>query len=268
MTPGIFAVKLPTMYTRILKRPDHSFFLFGPRATGKSTWLRHNFQDAEWFDLLRSDVYLPLLRDLSLFRKRVLALTTGSWVVVDEVQRIPALLSELHALIAERGNEYRFALCGSSARKLRRMDVDLLAGRVFERRFFPLTAAEIGNDLDTERLLAFGALPKVCSEPHHAIDILEAYVHTYLQQEIQQEALVKDMGSFDRFLQVAAIMNGQVVNAAGISRDAGVARQTVQRFFTVLVDTLVGTWLPAWNPRLKVKEVSKPKFYFFDPGVV
>ena len=148
------------------------------------------------------------------------------------------------------------------------MDVDLLAGRVFDRRFFPLTIEELGEDIPVEELLHFGVLPKVRAEPHHAVDILEAYVHTYLRQEIQQEALVKDLGSFDRFLEAAAIMNGQVVNTAGIARDAGAARPTVQRFFSVLVDTLIGTWLPAWNPRAKVKEVSKPKFYFFDPGVV
>ncbi len=211
---------------------------------------------------------MPLSRDPSLFRRRVLALPAGSWVVVDEVQRLPALLSEVHALIAERGDAVRFALSGSSARKLRRMDVDLLAGRVFERRFFPMIADELGADLDADRALAFGLLPKVCAEPHHAVDILEAYVHTYLQQEIQQEALVKDIGAFDRFLEVAAIMNGQVVNTSAIARDAGVARPTVQRFFSVLIDTLIGVWVPAWTPRRRVKEVGKPKFYFFDAGVV
>ncbi|MFH1436970.1 MAG: DUF4143 domain-containing protein [Pseudomonadota bacterium] len=256
------------MYTRILGKPDHSFFLFGPRATGKTTWLRSVLPDAQWHDLLRSDVYLGLVRDPAMLRKRVVSLLPGSWVVVDEVQRIPALLREVHALIAEYGDRYRFALSGSSARKLRRMDVDLLAGRVFERLYFPLTAVELGADLQVDRLLRFGSLPKVCSEPRHAIDILEAYTHTYLQQEIQQEALVKDLGAFDRFLEVAAIMNGEMVNTAGIARDAGVARPTVQRFFSVLVDTLIGTWVPAWNPRMKVKEVAKPKFYFFDPGVV
>ncbi len=257
-----------TMYARSLKPPRHSFFLFGPRSTGKTTWLRSVLPDALWQDLLRSEVFLALSRDPSLLRRRVTALPPGSWVVVDEVQHLPALLREVHALVSECGDDYRFALSGSSARKLRRMDVDLLAGRVFDRRFFPLTLEEMGEDAPIEELLHFGAMPKVRAEPHHAVDILEAYVHTYLRQEIQQEALVKDLGSFDRFLEAAAIVNGQVVNTAGIARDAGAARPTVQRFFSVLVDTLIGTWLPAWNPRVKVKEVSKPKFYFFDPGVV
>lgn len=256
------------MYTRRLRLPDHSFFLFGPRATGKTTWLRSVLPDALWQDLLKSEVFLALSRDPGLLRRRVTALPPGSWVVVDEVQHLPALLREVHALIAEYGDDYRFALSGSSARKLRRMDVDLLAGRVFDRRLFPLILDELGEDTPIDELLRFGALPKVRAEPHHAVDILEAYVHTYLRQEIQQEALVKDLGTFDRFLEAAAIMNGQVVNTAGIARDAAAARPTVQRFYSVLVDTLVGTWLPAWNPRVKVKEVSKPKFYFFDPGVV
>ncbi len=256
------------MYTRVLEPPDHSFFLFGPRATGKSTWLRSRYPSAQWYDLLRSEVYLPLLRDPSRIRRRVLALPAGTPVVINEVQRIPALLSEVHAIIAEEGDAYPFALSGSSVRKLRRMDVDLLAGRVFERRFFPLTALELGDDLSIDRLLHFGALPEVCAEPEHAVDVLEAYVHTYLRQEIQQESLVRDIGAFHRFLEVAAIMNGQVVNTAGVARDAAVARPTVQRFFQVLVDTLIGTWLPAWNPKAKVKEVAKSKFYYFDPGVV
>jgi predicted AAA+ superfamily ATPase len=220
-------------------------------------------------DRLKSSEFLSFSRDPGLLPRLVLARPEGTWIVVDEVQRVPALLREIHSLLSESPpKKYRFALCGSSARRLRRMDADLLAGRVFVRSFLPLTVAEMGPDPDIERLLRFGTLPKVCAEPQHAVDILEAYAQTYLAQEIQQEALVKDIGSFDRFLRVAAIMNGQIVNTAGIARDAGVARPTVQRFFSVLADTLVGSWLPAFQPRLKVKEVQKPKFYFFDPGVV
>ncbi|MCK5798127.1 MAG: ATP-binding protein [Deltaproteobacteria bacterium] len=256
------------MYTRRASPPEHSFFLFGPWSTGKSTWLRHWLPEAAWFDLLRSDVYLPLLRDPASLRRRLLALPAQSDVVIDEVQRLPLLLSEVHAIIAEGRDDLRFALSGSSARKLRRRDVDLFAGRVFERHFFPMTVAELAGEVDVERLLAFGGLPQVCSEPHHAVDSLEAYVSTYLRQEIQQEALVKDLGSFHRFLEVAVLMNGQVVNTARLARDAAVARPTVQRFFDVLVDTLVGSWLPAYKVHLKVKQVRKSKFYFFDPGVV
>ncbi|MBL8859685.1 MAG: ATP-binding protein [Planctomycetes bacterium] len=255
------------MYTRLLPLPERTFFLFGPRGTGKTTWLRAQLPKAMWFDLLRTQEYLALLRDPAHLRMQVEALPKGSWVVVDEVQRIPALLDEVHSLIADHGTRYRFALSGSSARKLRRMDTNLLAGRAIQRQFFPLTSAELDYRFDVDDLLAFGSLPGVRSEPEHAVDILEAYVGTYLQQEIRQEALVKDLQSFARFLDIASLMNGEVVNVSAIARDAGVARPTVQRYFDTLVDTLIGAWLPAWRPRRKVKEVAHPKFFLFDTGV-
>ena len=247
-----------TMYTRRLALPRHSFFLFGPRGTGKSTWLRQQLPDALWFDLLRLPTVLQLTRQPELFRSQVEALPKGAWVVVDEVQRLPALLNEVHALIAEYGGRYRFALSGSSARKLRRLDTNLLAGRAITRRFFPLTGAELDFDLDVNELLSTGCLPRVRSEPDAAVDILDAYVGTYLREEIQQEALTKDVGAFARFLEVAAVSNGQVVNVAGVARDAGVARPTVARYFDVLVDTLIGSWLPAWRPRARIKGVQHP----------
>lgn len=268
MYASIFTVKMLTMYPRHLTLPGHSFFLFGPRGTGKTTWLRERCKGAKWFDLVRNAEVFALMRDPNLFRNIVEALPTGSWVVVDEVQKLPSLLNEVHALIADHGNRYRFALSGSSARKLKRLDANLLAGRVINRTFFPLTTAEIGGNIDVEDLLSHGCLPKVRSEPEHAIDVLEAYVANYVKEEIQQEALVANVESFARFLEIAAIMNAQVVNVAGIARDCAVARPTVQRYFDTLVDTLVGFMLPAWRPRAKVKEVAHSKFYFFDPGVV
>lgn len=256
------------MYTRLLPLPSHSFFLFGPRGTGKTTWLRSVLPKAQWFDLVRTQEHLRLMRDPSLFRQIVDALPKGTWVVVDEVQKLPALLDEVQAVIAEHGNRYRFALSGSSARKLRRLDVNLLAGRAINRTFFPLVAAELDFRFDVDDVLEFGLLPKVRSEPEHAVDILDAYAANYVREEIQQEALVKDLDSFARFLDVAALVNGQVVNVASLARDAGVARPTVQRYFDVLIGTLIGIWLPAWRPRRKVKELAHPKFYFFDTGVV
>ena len=255
------------MYARRLQLPDRSFFLFGPRGTGKTTWLRQVLPGALWFDLLRTQTFLELSRRPDVFRQQVEALPRGSWVVVDEVQRVPALLNEVHALIAEHGREYRFALSGSSARKLRRLDVNLLAGRAINRRFFPLTAAELNFDFDVDRVLRFGLLPQIHADPGYALDALEAYVSNYLREEIQQEALVRRLDSFARFLQVAALMNGQVTNVAGIARDASVARPTVQGYFDTLTDTLIGVWLQAWQRRAKVKEVARPKFYLFDPGV-
>jgi len=256
------------MYTRIANLPDHSFFLFGPRATGKTTWLRDQLGDALWFNLLLEDDYLPLLGSLRSFRERVEARTTGSWIVVDEVQRLPGLLNEVHDLISRHGDAYKFALSGSSARKLRRLDVNLLAGRVIERAMFPLVAREFGAEFKLDNVLRFGSLPGIYSDERYRVEKLRAYVHTYLQQEIQQEALVRDLGSFHRFLKLAALMHGQVVNQVAISRDAGVARTTVQRYFDTLVDTLIGRWVPAFKAKAKVREYGKPKFYFFDPGVV
>ncbi len=258
---------MPTMYTRALQLPKTSFFLFGPRATGKTTWLRQQLPDAHWCDLVPTEAYVRYLREPGLLRHEVESLPSGSWVVVDEVQKVPALLDEVHALISKHGKRYRFALSGSSARKLKRLQANMLAGRVVNRSFFPLTLQEIGKGVDVEELLRTGSLPGVRSDPESAMDTLEAYAANYLHQEIQQEALTKDLASFARFLRVAAILNGQIVNANNVASEAGVARSTVQRYFEILVDTLVGYSVPAWQPRLKVREVAHPKFYFFDPGV-
>ncbi|NOT54257.1 MAG: ATP-binding protein [Deltaproteobacteria bacterium] len=268
LSTSIFTVKLLAMYTRLLPVPSHTFFLFGPRGTGKTTWLQQHFPAAKWFDLVRTEELLRLMRRPEEFRTEIEALLGDHWIVVDEIQKYPTLLNDVQALIATHGNRFRFALTGSSARKLRRMEVNLLAGRALTRSFFPLTGAELEYDFDIDDLLRFGCLPKVRTEPEIAVDILEAYAATYLKEEIQQEALVKDLGSFTRFLDIAALMNGQIVNVAAIARDAAVARPTVQRYFDTLIDTLIGVWLPAWRPRVKVKEVQHAKFYFFDPGVV
>jgi predicted AAA+ superfamily ATPase len=262
---------LLVMYTRRLLLPERSFFLFGPRGTGKTTWLRDLLPDAHWVDLLADRELVRLLREPGLLTREVEALPARSWVVVDEVQKLPALLNEVQDLLLRRGPRIRFALTGSSARKLRRSDANLLAGRAINRRFFPLTASELGRDFDLDRALRFGTLPAVWADARSdadRIDILEAYAENYLTQEIRQEALVKSLDSFSRFLEVSAQMNAQVTNVSGIARDAGVARPTVQGYFEILIDTLIGVWLPAWRPRAKVKEVGHPKFYFFDTGAV
>tara|TARA_B100000959_G_scaffold286917_1_gene368036 strand:+ start:419 stop:1573 length:1155 start_codon:yes stop_codon:yes gene_type:complete len=256
------------IYKRALKLPPTSFFLFGPRGAGKTTWLKKLLPEAKWFDLLNTKTYFKLLREPSLLRMEVEALPEGAWIVIDEVQKLTILLDEVHRLISDYENKYFFALSGSSARKLKRLDANLLAGRVINRNFFPMTGTELNFNFDPESLLRYGCLPKVCAEPDLAIDILEAYVGNYLKEEIQQEAFVKDFGSFSRFLEIAALCNGQVTNVSNIARDAGVARPTVQRYFDVLDTTLIGCWLPAWRTRAKVKESAHPKFFFFDTGVV
>ena len=258
------------MYTRRLPLPERSFLLLGPRGTGKTTWLRARLPRARWYNLLLDRELLRLMREPGSFRREVEALPRGSWVVVDEVQKLPSLLNEIHDALASAPRRWRFALTGSSARRLRREDVNLLAGRVVTRRMLPLTVAELGGEPEPDNLLRFGGLPLVRGERAAAarIDLLEAYVETYLTQEIRAEALVRSLDSFTRFLEVAALANAQVTSVASLARDAAVARPTVQGYFEVLVDTLIGAWLPAWRPRAKIKEARHPKFYLFDTGVV
>ncbi len=208
-------------------------------------------------------------RDPTLFRGEVLALPRDKWVVVDEVQRVSELLDEVHFLMEEEGYK-KFALTGSSARKLKRGGANLLAGRATVRRLAPLTTQEMSFSTTVEQLLRYGALPLSVTAGDHTEreDFLRAYVTTYLAEEIRAEALARDLGSFSRFLGVAALAAGQRTNVSSIARDAGVARDTVRGYFEVLVDTLIGSWLPAYRPRAKVKEVAASKFYWFDPGVL
>lgn len=255
-------------YKRRLKKPVRSFFLLGPRATGKSTWLEANFADSFLrIDLLRNDVYFPLMSDPAAFRQRVLAHDPKkTWIIVDEVQRIPQLLNDVHSLLEDYG--YQFALSGSSARKLKRGNANLLAGRALVKHMYPLTYMEYADAITLDEALAFGTLPAIVADKDFRIDRLEAYVDTYLREEIKEEALTRNVQAFSRFLEIAALSNGQVTNLSNISRDAAVARATVSTYFEILTDTLLGAWLPAWTPRAKVKEVAHPKFYFFDCGVV
>lgn len=239
----------------------------GPRATGKTTWLRQRFSTARSYNLLNAGELARLARDPETLRREVGALPARSWVVVDEVQRLPALLDVVHELLTDPAGP-RFALTGSSARKLRAGQANLLAGRALSRRFFPLVAEELDFEVETEDLLRFGGLPLVRAAPlRERVALLQAYSDTYLAEEIRAEALARSLTSFARFLEVAALMNGQVVNIAGLSRDAQVQRPTAQGYFDVLVDTLLGDWLPAFRERVRVKQVAQPKFYFFDPGV-
>jgi len=257
------------MFTRRLGLPPRSFLLLGPRGTGKTTWLRQQLPRAQWYNLLLDRELLRLMREPGAFRREIEALPRGAWVVVDEVQKLPSLLNEVHDALSVAPRRWKFALAGSSARRLRREDVNLLGGRVVMRRMLPLTVGEIGGDPEIDGLLRYGALPMVRGEKsaQGRIDLLEAYVETYLTQEIRAEALVRSLEGFARFLEVVALANGQVTNVASLARDAAVARPTVQGHFEVLTDTLIGAWLPAWRPRAKVKEAAHPKFYLFDCGV-
>jgi len=258
------------MYSRILKVPKSTFFLFGPRGTGKSTWLVDSLPQATRIDLLRSSVFMNYQTHPEVFRQEILALPKKSWIIVDEIQRIPTLLNEIHSLIFDTKNMYSFAITGSSARKLKRENANMLAGRALNRKFFPLLSEELGADFNLETQLAFGSLPGVFAESSRGdcIEFLSAYVDTYLKEEIQQEAAVRNLLGFTRFLKVAAIANSQILSISNISRDVGVARSTVQGYFEIFIDTLLGFFLPTLQLKAKVKEISHPRFYWFDTGVL
>ena len=251
-------------YPRIFSPPRQSFFLFGARGTGKTTLLRATWPEATYIDLLDEIRYQGYLADAGLFYEEMSALPRGSRVIVDEVQRLPQLLNAVHRLIEER--RLIFVLSGSSARKLRRGGVNLLAGRALHRVLHPFVPAEVGDDFALERVLTTGVLPIVWDAPEPQ-ETLRAYGRMYLKEEIQAEALVRNLPGFARFLPVAALAHGQVTNVASIARDAGVARTTVEGFFSILEDTLLGFHLPAFAARLRVREQRKPKFYWNDPGL-
>lgn len=250
---------------RILQPPRRSFFLFGPRGTGKSTWVRQRFAKATRLDLLDEALYQDLLARPALLADLLRGVRPGSWVCLDEVQRVPWALNEVHRHIEERG--LRFVLSGSSARKLRRAGVNLLGGRAEVLTLFPLLPAELGSRFKLEDALTTGTLPVVLasSTPERT---LQAYVQTYLKEEIQAEALTRNLPGFARFLPVAALMHGQVLNVSSIARDAGVARTTAVEYLSILEDTLLAHPLPAWEGRLRVRERRHPKLYWIDPGLV
>lgn len=260
---------LVAMYTRSLTPPRSSFFLFGPRGTGKSTWIRSSFPGAFVVNLLPPDALIRYERDPALFRAEVLAHPSDTWIVVDEVQRVPKLLDEVHFLMEEKGYK-KFVLSGSSARKLKRGGANLLAGRAILRQLFPLTSAETGFSVSVDQLLRYGSMPlSVTAESDEAREeFLRAYVTTYLSEEVRAEGLVRDLGGFTRFLDIASLAASRTTNVSAIARDAAVSRETARGHFEVLVDTLIGSWLRAYRPRAKVKEVALPKFYWFDAGVL
>ena len=254
------------MFSRMLRPPKRSFFLFGPRGTGKSTWVQAALPGAIRMDLLASDTFIELQAAPHLLERRIGPSHNG-WVIIDEVQKVPQLLDEVHRLIETR--KLRFALTGSSARKLRRGGVNLLAGRAATLRMHPLTANELGEDFDLGWSLENGQLPvvQVDRDKATARTYLRSYVHTYLREEVQQEGLTRNLGAFTRFLEAASLSQGAPLNMTAVARDCHVERKVVEDYFQILEDLMLAYRIPVFTKRAKRAAVAHPKFYFFDVGV-
>lgn len=259
------------MIDRIIRLPQKdSFFLFGARQTGKTTLIENRFQKSIWkVDLLLTDLLLTYSKDPSLFRKEALEKIKNEGIrtiFVDEIQRVPLLLNEIHFLMGKF--DCQFILTGSSARKLKRGGADLLAGRAVERRLFPFVYEEIKDEFRLNDVLLFGTLPAlVHKDTQQKTDILTTYVHTYLKEEIQSEGIVRNLGGFSRFLDLAGSQFGELVSFSAIARECHLPVRTVQSYYEILEDTLVGFRLPPWTRSLRKRLVGHPKFYFFDSGV-
>jgi len=254
------------VFERLIKKPlesRKSFFLFGPRGTGKTTWLKHRLPEALFVNLLQSEYYNRLSANPGHLRQLIAPDHTG-WTVIDEVQRIPALLNEVHDLIEARG--LVFVLTGSSARTLRRSGVNLLAGRALTYRMHPVTAVEQREAFNLRDSVQLGHLPARFSESDPA-KYLKDYVQTYLREEVMQESLTRNIGHFSRFLEVASFSQGATINTSAVAREAHIERSVAENYFSILEDLLIAVRLPVFSRKVKRKLVSQKKFYFFDAGV-
>lgn len=252
------------MYSRIITHPhDKSFFLFGPRGTGKSTWLRHNFPDDIYIDLLSGAIVRPLMAGPERLAEYIPEGYNG-WVIIDEIQKIPELLNEVHRLIEQEG--FRFILTGSSARSLRRKGVNLLAGRANQLFMHPLTSGELGDDFSFQHSIQYGFLPSVFTESDPRA-YLQSYVFTYIEEEVREEGLTRNIGAFHRFLESASFSQAAPLNISSVARDCNVHRKVVEEYFNILEDLLMAIRIPVFTKRAARKMRSHPKFFFFDTGV-
>jgi len=252
------------MYSRLITPPKaKSFFLFGPRGTGKTTWVKSAFPRAVYIDLLEAELF----NDLTANPQRLSNLIPPEfkdWVIIDEVQRIPDLLHEVHRLIETK--KYYFILTGSSPRKLKRKGPNLLAGRALTLSMHPLSVAELRDDFRLEHSLKYGQLPSVYTEADPQ-RYLEAYVSTYLEEEIRQEGLTRNLSAFARFLEAASFSQGSILSISSVARECHVERKVVENYFSILEDLLIGYRIPIFSKKAKRRLVAHPKFYFFDVGV-
>lgn len=255
------------MYQRLLAKPlqdHHSFFLFGPRGTGKTSWLKSKISTGFYIDLLNQETFFILLQNPHKIEE-IIPKGFKDWIIIDEVQKIPDLLNEVHRMI--ESHRYKFILTGSSARTLKRKGTNLLAGRALYYKMFPLTVVELGSDFQIEKSLKFGQLPTVHDQDVKPEDYLKAYIHVYLREEVMQEGLTRNAGAFARFLQVASFSQGSLLNVTEIARETSIERKTVEDYFQITEDLLLAHRIPVFTKRAKRKMVSHTKFYYFDVGV-
>jgi predicted AAA+ superfamily ATPase len=257
------AQRLISRIQQIRLPSNRSAFLWGPRKTGKTTLLKQHFQNCCFIDLLDYDLFLTLSQRPTRLRE-ILAAQPFTTAVVDEVQKVPHLMDEIHWLIENR--EYQFIMCGSSARKFRRGNASLLGGRAWRFELYPLVTKEL-EDFSLERALTAGLLPAHYLSPDSGLD-LRAYVHDYLKEEIQAEALTRNLPAFSRFLQTAAITNGMILNYSNAARESGVSAKTIREYYQILEDTLIGRQLTPWKKSRKRRLIETAKFYYFDIGIV
>lgn len=250
---------------RHFRDPGTSFFLLGPRGTGKSTWVRKHFKDPLIVDLLAPDAF----RELSARPERLRDLVHGNpekrVVVIDEIQKIPELLPQVHALIEEKKGR-QFVLTGSSARKIRRAGVDLLAGRALHKTFHPFMASELGKDFALAKSLQQGFLPLVAASPKPE-EVLRAYVALYLREEVQAEGLIRNLGGFSRFLEVLSFSHASCLNVSSVARECAAERKVVEGYVGIVEDLLLAFRIPVFDKRAKRAVTAHPKLYFFDAGV-
>jgi len=256
------------MFRRSLRLPSpprESFFLWGPRQTGKTSLLRTTYPDVHRIDLLETDTFAKYASEPHRLREEIEARPDHRFVVIDEIQKVPALLDEVHWLIENRG--VAFGLCGSSARKVRRGHANLLGGRAVRYELFGLVSQEIGSEFELDRALKQGLLPRHYLADDHR-KLLRSYVGDYLKQEIVAEGLVRSLPGFSEFLRIAAIGDTEPLNYSNIARECAVSSPTVKSYYEILEDTLLGRFLPAYARRPKRRVSKQPKFFFADVGVV
>lgn len=251
------------MYSRSLKPPKkQSYFLFGPRGTGKSSWVKQAYPKATYIDLLESETFRRLLARPETLVDYIP--NNIQIVILDEVQKVPAILNEVHRLIEK--SKIQFVLTGSSARKLNKQGVNLLAGRALTHSLFPLTANEMGDEFNLKKALRFGLLP-MSTTSENPKKYLDSYVKTYLKEEIELEGLTRNIGSFARFLETASYSQASLLSISQIATDAQVHRKIVEDYFSILRDLLLSYELPVFSKRAKRELMTKRKFYFFDVGL-